>query len=76
MFHKEESTLFEVKVDDLKTKTIIIDQKSYKSLVIFFVRYILKVSDIVLNEVLDKAKKIIGTEEFHNTKILINTDDK
>lgn len=66
----------EVKVDELKTKTIIIDKKSYKTLVIFFVRYILKVSDTVLNEVLDKAKKIIGTKEFHNTKILINTDDK
>lgn len=66
----------EVKVDELKTKTIIIDKKSYKTLVIFFVRYILKVSDTVLNEVLDKAKKIIGTKEFHNTKILINADDK
>ena len=68
--------VIEVKVDELKTKTIIIDKKSYKTLVIFFVRYILKVSDTVLNEVLDKAKKIIGTKEFHNTKILINTDDK
>ena len=32
--------------------------------------------DTVFNEKLDKTKKITGIEEFDNTKIQINTDDK
>ena len=30
----------------------------------------------MLDKVSGKIKEIIGTEEFHNTKILIDTDDK
>ena len=30
----------------------------------------------MLNKLLDKVKEIIGTEQFDNTNILINTDDK
>ena len=32
--------------------------------------------DYMLDKVSGKIKEIIGTEEFHNTKILIDTDDK
>ena len=34
------------------------------------------VDDHMPNKTLDKIKKIIGTENFDNTKILIDTDDK
>ena len=30
----------------------------------------------MLNKLLDKVKEIIGIEQFDNTNILINTDDK
>ena len=33
------------------------------------------VNDSVLNEVLDKTKKIVGIEEVNNTKTLIDVDD-
>ena len=36
----------------------------------------LMVDDYILNKVLDKIKEIIGVKKFHNTKILIDTDDK
>ena len=32
--------------------------------------------DHMLNKLLDKVKEIIGIEQFDNTNILINTDDK
>ena len=32
--------------------------------------------DYMLNKLLDKVKEIIGIEQFDNTNILINTDDK
>ena len=35
----------------------------------------LMVDDYVLNNVLDRVEKILGIEEFGNTKILFNTDD-
>ena len=34
------------------------------------------VDHYTLDKLLDKIKKIIGTEKFDNTKILIETDDK
>ena len=34
------------------------------------------VDDYMLDKVLDKIKKTIGIEKFHDTKILIDTDDK
>ena len=30
----------------------------------------------IINKVLDKIKKLIGTEKFDDIKILIETDDK
>ena len=36
----------------------------------------LKVDDYVLNKVLHKIKRLIGIGHFHNTMILIDTDDK
>ena len=35
----------------------------------------LMVDDYVLDKALERIKKIIGTEIFDNTKILIDTDD-
>ena len=32
--------------------------------------------DYKLDKVLDKIKEIIGIEKFHDTKVLIKTDDK
>ena len=32
--------------------------------------------DHILNKLLDKVKEIIGIEQFDNTNILINTNDK
>ena len=34
------------------------------------------VDHYMLDKLLDKIKKIIGTEKFDNTEILIETDDK
>ena len=34
------------------------------------------VNDYTVDKVLDKIKEILGTEEFDDTKILINADDK
>ena len=34
------------------------------------------VDDYMLNKVLDKIKEIISIEKFHDTKILIDADDK
>ena len=34
------------------------------------------IDDYMLNKVLDKIKEIIGLEQFDNTKILIDIDDK
>ena len=34
------------------------------------------VDDYMINKVSDKFNEIISTEKFHDTKILINKDDK
>ena len=34
------------------------------------------VDDYMLDKVLDKIKEIISIEKFHNTKTMIDTDDK
>ena len=36
----------------------------------------LKITDYVLNKVLDKIKEVIDIEKFNDTKTLIDTDDK
>ena len=36
----------------------------------------LMVTNYIRNEVLDRIKAILGIEEFDNTKILVDTDDK
>ena len=85
------------------TKNILIDDKDYKGWVIYFTRYIhrismkmlvlhypesirkikehrgrkyLMVDDYMLYDVLDTVKEIICIDEFHDTKIFIDTYDE
>ena len=92
-----------VKAKMLETENILINEKNYKDLVIYFTTYYhsefikmlrlryhelmgtieehegkkyLMVDDSMLDKVSDRVKEIIDIEEFDNTKILINKDDK